>query len=460
MTAPNEDVQTEVRAAAEALNERLSAWRRELHRYPEVGLHLPRTQAIVVDALRRLGLDVQTGTGHSAVIARLVGPLPGATVLLRADMDALEITEREGDDFASENPGVMHACGHDAHTAMLLGAAQVLAARRESLAGTVVFAFQAGEEGHGGAQRMIDEGLLDGVDEAYAVHIAPPLPVGILASRAGTLMASSTPFDVRFRGEGGHGADVGRGGVVDAVTRVAASLGRAAVALAKRHDTAYASIGVLRAGDAANVQPTGAVLGGTLRAYSDRARAHAMRQIERSVDAVAVTTDVTIELHWSGPDAPVMVNDKDAYRRARRAGAVVVGAGAMLEVASPIGASEDFALIAQRVPAALVFVGAGGAGAGQVHAPSLRIDESCLAVGTAFYAELALQSSAAESRGRHDVLDGRAKRAERAVPALSFRPQGLAGEKVPSTHAADGRDERGGEHGDECCGDEQGAVAE
>lgn len=382
-----------VRRDAEALADRLVDWRRALHRNPEIGLHLPATQATVLDALSGLDLEVTTGTGHSAVVARLVGARPGPTVLLRADMDALAVTEPPGEPFASERPGVMHACGHDAHTAMLLGAAHLLARRRAALAGTVVLGFQAGEEGHGGASLLIEDGVLDGVDEAYAVHVAPPLPAGLLAGRAGPTMASSTPFEVTLAGAGGHGSDPARGGVVDVAARLTVALGACAAGLATGDEPAYASVGTLHAGETANVQPTSGALAGTLRAFSAESRARAMAALDATVTQFAATTDVAVRLTWPGPDAPVMVSAEAAFGRVRAAGAAVVGEQAVLELTAPVAASEDFALVAELVPAAVVFVGS--AGSGEVHSPTLRIDESCLPVGAALYAELALRSGTA-----------------------------------------------------------------
>ena len=178
--------------------------RRELHLHPELGLDLPRTQAAVLDALEGMDLSVTVGERLSSVVADLDGGRPGPTILLRGDMDALPMTEDTGLDFASRTGDTMHACGHDAHTAMLVGAARLLAARREELPGRVRFMFQPGEEGSGGAALMIDDGVLDGVDGAFAIHVAPNVPAGIVAWKPGPALASADELEIVVTGRGGH----------------------------------------------------------------------------------------------------------------------------------------------------------------------------------------------------------------------------------------------------------------
>jgi amidohydrolase len=183
------------------------ALRRRLHRHPEIGLTLPRTQPAVLDALDGLGLQIRTGRRTTSVVATLVGDRPGPTILLRADMDALPLREETGLPFASEVDGAMHACGHDAHVAMLVGTARMLAARCRQLPGRVVFTFQPGEEGYHGARLMIEEGLLDGdggPDAAFGLHVGARLPAGVIGTRGGPLLASGDTFKIAVRGHGGH----------------------------------------------------------------------------------------------------------------------------------------------------------------------------------------------------------------------------------------------------------------
>ena len=202
-----------VRAGTRHLQDDMVALRRDLHRHPEIGLQLPRTQRAVMDAIAGLGLDVTTGKSLTSVTAVVRGRAGGPAVLLRADMDALPVTELTGLDYASEVDGAMHACGHDMHTAMLVGAAHVLAAQRDELAGDVVLMFQPGEEGWDGASYMLDEGVLDAagrpVSAAFALHVmSAGLSEGMFASRRGTVMAASDSLHVTVRGEGGHGSSL------------------------------------------------------------------------------------------------------------------------------------------------------------------------------------------------------------------------------------------------------------
>ncbi|WP_166350954.1 M20 metallopeptidase family protein [Phytoactinopolyspora limicola] len=377
-----------LRHEAEMMTARLVQWRRDLHRRPELGLHLPLTQQYVLDALAGLPLTISTGQQQSSVLARLDGTGSGPTILLRADMDALPVDEPAGVPFRSRHPGVMHACGHDAHTAMLLGAVHLLARRRDRFAGTVLFAFQPGEEGHGGARILLDEGAVDGVDEAYALHIAPPLPTGLLATRAGTIMASSDPFEVVVSGKGGHGSAATRGGAVTAAAAVTTAIADLGQTMVKAAEPGIVSVGVLRAGAAPNVQPTRASLSGTLRAYTDGARRDARERLRHLVERVCAEHGVAGSVAWPGPNAPATVNAEAAYTRACAAAQHVAGEHAVLTLQEPVAAAEDFGLIAEHVPAAMVFVGAGAADAGDVHAPTLRIDEKCLPIGAALYAAI------------------------------------------------------------------------
>src|SRR5262245_13259642 len=198
---------TELLDEARSLLDDAVRLRRRLHRHPEIGLTLPRTQAAVLDSLDGLGLRVRTGERTTSVVAALEGGRPGPTLLLRADMDALPLREDTGLDFASEVDGAMHACGHDSHVAMLAGAARLLHRRRAELAGRVLFMFQPGEEGYHGARVMIEEGLLDGPDRpagAFALHASPVYPAGVIATRPGPLLASGDTLKVQVRGRGGH----------------------------------------------------------------------------------------------------------------------------------------------------------------------------------------------------------------------------------------------------------------
>ncbi|WP_232664918.1 M20 metallopeptidase family protein [Pseudonocardia sp. TRM90224] len=358
--------------------------RRVLHRRPEIGLLNPYAQSVVLAALAGLELEVRTGERLTSVVATLEGARPGPTVLLRADTDALPVWEETGLAFASEVPGAMHACGHDAHTAMLLGAAHVLAAQRNELAGRVVFAFQPGEEGAGGAAAMVEEGLLDGVDAAFALHVTPQLPTGSVALRAGPLMASADVFTIVVRGSGGHGSVPHE--AVDPITVACAIVGQLATvvpATADAWDPAVLTVGRIKAGDAPNVLPSTAELAGTVRAVSEPTRAAVRTRLDSVVAGIAAAHDADAAVLWSNP-CGVTVNDA--------AVAAHVGAAAreylmVHELPTPVMASEDFSAVLAGVPGAMAFLGAGAAHlpSGPVHSPRLLIDEQALEHGVALH---------------------------------------------------------------------------
>ena len=244
--------------------------RRKLHRHPELGLDLPKTQAAVLEELEGLGLKVSLGRGLSSVVADLETGRPGPRILLRGDMDALPMPEDTGLEFSSESANTMHACGHDAHTAMLVGAARLLSARQEQLSGSIRFMFQPGEEGSGGAAVMINEGVLDGVDAAFAMHVAPNLPSGMVAWKAGPVMASADVVKIIVTGRGGHASTPHW--ACDPVP-VACEIVLALQAMITRtvgaFDPAVLTIAQINAGTTDNVIPEKVELIGTLRAVSE-----------------------------------------------------------------------------------------------------------------------------------------------------------------------------------------------
>tara|TARA_B110000116_G_scaffold15302_1_gene12413 strand:+ start:8165 stop:9061 length:897 start_codon:yes stop_codon:yes gene_type:complete len=247
------------------------ALRRDLHAEPELGLDNPRTQALVLDALDGLPLEVRTGTGLTSVVADLVGATDGPTVLLRADTDALPMTEDTDLEFRSTIDGRAHACGHDAHTAMLVGAARVLAARRNELQGRVRFMFQPGEEGFAGARLMIDEGVLDNVDRAFALHVSPNQRVGTASCRPGPLLAGDTSITVTVRGHGGHASTPHL--ATDPIPATAAIITALQTTVTREvdvFDPAVLTIAHVVAGTTSNVIPETAFFEGTIRCISER----------------------------------------------------------------------------------------------------------------------------------------------------------------------------------------------
>jgi len=382
--------------AGELLDE-MVRWRRRIHRHPEVGLKLPATQGIVLEALAGLGLDMRKGNHLTSVVAILEGALAGPTVLLRADMDALPISEETGLDFASEADGAMHACGHDAHTAMLLGAARLLSARRETLAGRVLFAFQPGEEGHNGARTMIEEGLLEcgGVpDAAFAIHISPTDPVGQILTGSGPLMASSDTLQIIVKGRGGHGSEPHH--CLDPIP-IACEIVQALQTYVTRRlnvfDPAVITITRMQAGTTGNVIPETASLLGTIRTVSERTRTQLWEGIQRLARGIAgahgVEAEVTIH-----QGTPVLINDANAVALVSEVAGGLVGANRFRMIPRPIMPSEDFSYILQRVPGAMVFLGARSDGEGPVapvHSSRMILNESAMITGAALHAAVALR---------------------------------------------------------------------
>ncbi|MEV4559528.1 M20 family metallopeptidase [Kitasatospora sp. NPDC049285] len=354
---------TPLRQAAAALQPDLVALRRALHRDPEIGLDLPRTQAKVLAALDGLGLETTVGKHLSSVTAVLRGARPGPAVLLRADLDALPVTEATGLPYASEVPGAMHACGHDLHTAALIGAARLLAARREELAGSVVFMFQPGEEGGGGAALMVDEGVLDAAGErvvaAYALHVgASLLPAGYVAGRPGPIMAASDTLRVVVRGRGGHGSSPHLG--IDPVPAACEAVLALQTMVTRRFDAfdpVVLTVGTFHAGTAENVIPDEAEFGATIRSFSPEARERVLTEGLRVVRGVGEAHGCEVEAEIE-PGYPVTVNDPVEAAYAERTVRQVLGAERYIEMPRPVAGSEDFGVLAEHVPAAYVMFGA------------------------------------------------------------------------------------------------------
>ncbi|HPD42070.1 MAG TPA: amidohydrolase, partial [Anaerolineae bacterium] len=274
-----------------ALEAQLIAWRRDFHRHPELGLQEHRTAGIIADTLRALGYEVYTGMARTGVVGLLHNGA-GPTLLLRADMDALPIQEENTVEYASEQAGLMHACGHDGHVAILLGVATILAQRRERWQGTLLLVFQPGEEGLNGAEIMIREGLLERFkpDRALALHLWNDLPVGVADATPGPVMAAAESWEATIIGKGGHAAQPAE--TVDPV--VAAALAVLALqTIVSRNvpptETAVVTVGMIRAGDAFNVIPDQALLRGTIRTYRPQVRETALRRLDEIIQGVAAT---------------------------------------------------------------------------------------------------------------------------------------------------------------------------
>jgi len=386
---------------ATAIATELTELRRAIHAEPEIGLDLPRTQRKVLDALAGLPLEISLGTSLSSVTAVLRGAKPGKTVLLRADMDALPVTERSGVPFASRLEGAMHACGHDLHTAMLCGAARLLSARADDLAGNVIFMFQPGEEGPGGGRIMVGEGVLDAAGDrpvaAYALHVASALlPYGLLASRPGTIMAAADTLHVTVHGRGGHGSQPHR--AADPVP-AACEIVLALQTMVTRHfdvfDPVVLTVGTFHAGTADNVIPDEAHFIATVRSFSPQARSAVQDAAPRVAQQVAAAHGLTATAEFRD-GYPVTINDAAELAFAEQTVADLLGDGRYITAPDPLTGSEDFSYVLEQVPGAFLMLGACPAGADPFAAPfnhsaEAVFDDAVLPDGAALYAELALQ---------------------------------------------------------------------
>jgi amidohydrolase len=378
--------------------------RRRLHRHPEIGLQLPQTQATVLEAFAELPVEVTTGKAVSSVVGVLRGARPGPTYLLRADMDALQVHEDTGLPFASEIPGAMHACGHDTHVAMLLGAARVLAERRDLLAGQVVFMLQPGEEGLHGARYMLEEGLLDAVPEApvsgaFAMHVISNLPSGSVNVRPGPMMAAADQWRMTVRGRGGHASMPHT--AADPVP-VAAEIVLALQSMVTRRvdvfDPAVVTVAHLAAGSRDNVIPEIAFLEGTIRTLSAERRRDVVAAVERVGTHVAAAHEMTVVFeHIVG--YPVTVNDPGVAAQVLATASGLLGERATALMPAPVMGAEDFSYVLEKVPGAMAFLGACPPGQDPATAPAnhsnlVVFDEEPLPAGVALYAQMALQALA------------------------------------------------------------------
>jgi amidohydrolase len=391
-------VADDLRKTADELQPGLVRLRRDLHAHPETGLQLPRTQAAVLEALSGLDLEVSRGEALTSVTAVLRGGRPGPAVLLRGDMDALLLTEQTGLDYASRTPGVMHGCGHDLHTAALVGAAQTLARHRDVLAGDVVFMFQPGEEGWDGAGHMIKEGVLDAagqrVSAAYGLHVRSyETPRGVFRSRPGTLMGATDSLTVTVKGSGGHAS---RPHAANDPVPVAAQIITSIQTLITRRfdpfDPVVVTVTTVQAGDVANIIPEQARLDGTVRTFSKTSRARIRTEINRLCQAVAEGYGMTAEATFTD-GYPVTVNDADEYEFAAAVVRDALGPERFDPLSEPIAAAEDFSRVLNEVPGCFLFLGATAsddpANAASNHSPHAVFDDSVLADASFILAELA-----------------------------------------------------------------------
>ena len=371
-----------------ALGADLVALRRDLHQNPELAWAERRTAGRVAAFLEGTGLDVRTGVAGTGVVATARGR-GGRTVLLRVDMDGLPIQEQGEAAYASRVPGVMHACGHDGHTAMGAAAARVLA--RRAPAGEVRVLFQPAEEGEGGAQGVIAAGILEGVDLVLGVHLWNELPVGVLGVKAGPLMAAVDRLKIAVHGRGGHGGHPNRAAdPVVAAAHVVVALQTLVAREVAPQQPAVVTVGSIHGGQAFNVIPDEVTLTGTIRTFDAKLRAEMPERIRRIASGVASALQCTAEVEVRPGNAAV-VNDPAVAALARRAAVRVVGEEHVVEPEPTMG-GEDMAVYFERVPGCFVFVGSANPGRGldqPHHSPRFDFDEAALGIGCQFLVEAA-----------------------------------------------------------------------
>ena len=390
--------------AARAIQPDVVAIRRRIHRHPEIGTDLPITQGEIVDELARLGLEGRRGKALSSVVAVIEGGRPGRTVLLRGDMDALPLHEDTGLDFASEVHGAMHACGHDTHVAMLLGAARLLQERRAELPGRVILMFQPGEEGYGGAKTMIEEGLLDagvaGGGErptgTLAIHISTRYPSGEIHIRPGPEMASTDTIRVTVHGKGGHASAPHT--ALDPIV-VAAEIVLALQTMVSRRvdvfDPAVVTIAQITAGTTNNIIPESAFLFGTIRTLSAERREQVRAGVRQVAEGIAAAHGATAEVELEA-GYPVTVNDPEYTAFVTEVAGDLLGKDRVQELKAPIMGGEDFSYVLEEVPGAMAFLGGTPPGIDpekgpQNHSNLVVFDEDAMATGVALYAAVAIR---------------------------------------------------------------------
>jgi amidohydrolase len=369
--------------------------RRDFHMHPELGFEEIRTAGIVADRLKALGYEVRTGIGQTGVVGILRTKRPGRTILLRADMDCLPVHEESGVEFTSRENGKMHACGHDGHVAILLGAAQMIVERRDLLCGTIVLCFQPAEEGKGGAKAMIEDGVLKDphVDKVYGLHLASLYPVGVVAVRPGPVMASSDSIEVTIRGRGGHGAAPHQ--TVDPILAAAHFVTSVQSVVSRSVDPiqpAVVTIGAIHGGTIHNVIPDNVTMLGTVRAFDADVRDQMKPRIEAVLKGCCdgAGADYDYNYLWR---YPVTVNNAAEAAYVADLAARTLGASRSVEFERTMGA-EDFSFMLEQRPGCFFFVGAqsGPETAVAHHNAKFAIDERCLEAGVQMMTALALDA--------------------------------------------------------------------
>lgn len=386
---------------AQSMLPELQSLRRKLHQIPEFGLELPNTLKVILDEVSGLG-DITLGKSITSAVLHIKGDLPGPTVLLRADMDALAVVEDTGLPYASTN-GFMHACGHDLHMAMGVGAAKILASRKSELKGEVIIFFQPGEEGHHGADVMIEEQALmvsgSKPIRAYGLHVFSSYPLGMMGSRSGPLMASAGDLLVTVTGSGGHGSMPWLSkDPISVLNEIMSSLQTMVTKRFSAFDPVIVNIGWVRAGDTAttNVIPETASFGATVRVFSEENATKLKQYTQELVDSIASGFGLTATVEFTRA-TKVLMNDAQAISSVEKVTSEIFGAGRYINLPTPIAGGEDFASIVSEVPGAFVFMGACPPGtdhttAATNHSNKAVFDDSVLGDGAALLASLAVDA--------------------------------------------------------------------
>ena len=344
-----------IRPEIERIKSDIIEIRRDIHKHPEVGFEVYRTASLVADRLKQMGMEVKEKVGKSGIVGTLYGGFPGPTIALRADMDALPVKESGTASYKSVNEGIMHACGHDGHTAMLLGTARALAMLRNNIKGNIRFIFQPAEEKDGGARNMISDGCLDNVDEIFGIHLWNYEPLGVVGSFPGPMLASTDTLRIRVSGKGGHGAVPQ--GTVDAIV-VSAHLISALQTIVSRNldpmETAVLTIGTIHGGSSHNIIAETVEMEGTVRTFSEKVRHRIKERALEIAEGIGNTFNAKIEADLKA-GYPSTVNDKASFGKAMKAASAIVGDGARR--LSPSLGGEDFSYYLKKIPGCFFFVG-------------------------------------------------------------------------------------------------------
>ena len=388
-------VQIDSAREAAALRERLVSWRRDFHRHPELALQESRSASIIAEELRSLGYQVATRVAETGVIGLLKADDSGPVVMVRFDMDALPITEASQADYASANPGVMHACGHDGHMAIGLGVSTIFARHRGDLNGTLKLVFQPGEEGGDGARMMVDEGVLEGPrpDVVLIAHLWNELPLGTIDVTPGPVMAAAEKWICDVRGHGGHGALPHRtSDPIVAASHMITALQSVVSRNVSPLDTAVVTVGSFHGGDAFNVIPDAVRLTGTIRTFETQVRENLLLRVRAILEGVATACGVSADLEITSL-TPALVNDPKVAQVVRDAAEKIIGPG-MVSAGERTMGSEDAAYFMERIPGCYFFVGSANPRRGldaPHHSPQFDFDEDALPLGVAIMTESILR---------------------------------------------------------------------